>query len=173
MHKTVVLISITLSLFSCRSEKNLPTVGELNINQYTGKWFEIARLPNRFEKGLDCVSATYSIKEDGNIEVFNQGRKFAKSNQISKITGKAWMPNTNYPGRLKVQFFWPFAGNYYVIYLNDNYTLALVGDPSRKFLWVLSKNKIVSDSDYSRLITIAKNNEFTVGNVIKINQDCQ
>ncbi len=83
------------------------------------------------------------------------------------------MPNTDYPGRLKVSFFWPFAGNYYIISLDEEYNYALVGDPSRKYLWILSRSKILEDTIYSKLLDIAKTNGFDTDSIIKVNQDCQ
>ena len=83
------------------------------------------------------------------------------------------MPNTEYPGRLKVRFFWPFAGDYYIISLDEKYNYALVGDPSRKYLWVLSRSKTLDNILYSELLDIAKIHGFDIENIIKVNQDCQ
>lgn len=92
---------------------------------------------------------------------------------MKQIKGSAWVPNAKYPGRLKVRFFWPFTGNYYIIALDENYSYALVGDPSRKYLWVLSKRKYLDGTVYSELLEFAKMNGFSTNDVIKINQDCK
>lgn len=160
-----------LNLLCCKNSYDLPTVKELDINKYAGKWYEIARLPNRFEKGLKCVSATYILKENNKIEVVNKGYSENK-NKFKDIKGTAWTPDSNFPGRLKVRFFWPFAGDYYIIALDDNYSYALVGDPSRKFLWILSKTKKLDDKTYDELLGTAKTNGFRVERMTKTNQDC-
>jgi apolipoprotein D and lipocalin family protein len=172
MIKSIFALFATFSLVSCSSSKDLPTVSEVDLNRYAGLWYEIARLPNRFEKGLDCITAQYTLLENGKVEVINQGRKVEKDNEKSSIKGSARVPNAAFPGRLKVTFFWPFAGDYYIIALDENYTYALVGDPSRKFLWVLSKNKSLDIEIYDKLINIAANFGFATESIIKVNQDC-
>ena len=160
-----------LSLFSCKSQP-LETVKVLDINKYAGTWYEIARLPNRFEKNLECVSATYELMDNGKVKVINRGVNTENKTERKEITGKAWVPNEAFPGQLKVQFFWPFAGKYWVISLDENYQYALVGDPSRKFLWVLSKNKQLPETIYSKLVETAKNNGFATEQLMIIKQDC-
>lgn len=160
------------NLFSCKTPQDLPTVKEVNLQKYVGTWYEIARLPNRFEKGLTCITATYTLKENGEIGVLNQGYLLENVSEKSQDKGKAWVPNANYPGRLKVQFFWPFAGDYYIIHLDDDYQYVLVGSPNRKFLWVLSKNKQLDEAIYQKLLTIAKEQGFDISTMIKVNQDC-
>jgi apolipoprotein D and lipocalin family protein len=140
----------------------------VDIEKYAGQWYEIARLPNSFEKGLQCVTATYTLKKNDKIEVLNQGYSIENTEKLSR----AWMPNTDYPGRLRVSFFWPFASNYYIISLDEDYNYALVGDPSRKYLWVLARSKILDDTIYSKLLDIAKINGFDIDNLIKVNQEC-
>jgi apolipoprotein D and lipocalin family protein len=160
------------NFFYSSSTKELPTVAKVDIQKYAGQWYEIARFPNRFEKGLVCVTANYSVKENGKIEVINSGHLTDDIQKIKTAKGIAWIPNEKYPGRLKVRFFWPFSGKYYIIALDRNYQYVLVGDPSRKFLWVLSRTKVLSDEVYSKLLEIAKENGFDIGKLIRINQDC-
>ena len=160
-----------LNLFSCKSQ-SLETVKVLDINKYTGTWYEIARLPNRFEKNLECVSATYELIENGKVKVINRGVNSENLSDRKEIIGKAWIPDPGYPGRLKVQFFWPFSGKYWVISLDAKYRYALVGDPSRKYLWVLSKDKQLPETIYQQLIETAKNNGFNTKQILIVKQDC-
>ena len=161
-----------ISFLSSKPTQNLPTVEKVDINKYAGQWYEIARLPNSFEKGLQCVTATYTLKKNKKIKVLNKGYSIKDTGKFSTAKGTAWVPNSEYPGRLKVSFFWPFSGNYYIISLDEEYNYALVGDPSRKYLWVLSRSKNLDDTIYSELLDIAKINGFDVDNIIKVNQDC-
>jgi len=170
---TTFLILITMSaLNSCKTSKELVTVKEVDIDKYLGTWYEIARLPNSFEKDMKCVTATYSMKDNGKIKVLNKGFKTTK-NKFSTAKGVAWVPNSDFPAQLKVSFFWPFAGNYFIIELDDNYNYALVGDPSRKYLWILSRTPELEESIYNELITIANNNGFETETLIKTEQDCE
>lgn len=153
--------------------KTLTTVRDVDINKYSGKWYEIARLPNSFEKGLVCVTANYGMRDDGKISVINAGRKEDDISKVKSVQGKAWVPDKNEPGRLKVQFFWPFAGGYYIFHLDqENYQYALVGNPSRKFLWILARTPKIEESLYQELLDIARKNEFAIEKLIKVRQDC-
>jgi len=160
-------------MFSCNSKKELPTVQNLEIEKYAGTWYEIAKLPNSFEKNLECVSATYSLQDDGKIAVFNKGKKTNGDSAWKTIKGSAKIPDSNEPGRLKVTFFWPFAGDYYVIDLADDYSYALVGSPDRKYLWILSRETTLNKAIYSRLVERAKELEFPVELIERMNQSCE
>lgn len=169
-YKLLILLSMA-SIFSCKTTQDLPTVDKVDLSSYTGTWYEIARLPNSFEKGLECVTATYTLKSNGKIEVLNKGYSAEKA-EFKTAKGSALVPDMAYPGRLKVSFFWPFYGNYYILALDDAYQYALVGDPSRKYLWVLSRSKILDDSIYNDLMGHANNMGFDTNGVMKINQIC-
>lgn len=172
MIRAAIILLMMGTNFISKPTQNLSTVKEVDIQKYAGQWYEIARLPNSFEKGLGCVTATYTLKKNGKIEVLNQGRSIKKPGKKSTAKGTAWVPDAAYPGRLKVSFFWPFAGNYYIISLDQDYNYALVGDPSRKYLWVLSRSKALDNTIYTELLDIAKVNGFDIDKVIKVNQGC-
>ena len=96
-----------------------------------GKWYEIARLPNSFQKECSCTTAEYKIIDDY-ISVKNQ---CYKDSVVTTATAKTWRVNDNDNSKLKVRFFWPFTGNYWILYVSDNYKYAVIGEPSRKYLW--------------------------------------
>jgi lipocalin len=161
-----------LQLFSCKPVQNLPTVEVVDLTKYSGTWYEIARLPNSFEKGLECITATYTLKGNGKIEVLNKGFYIKDKTKFSKAKGTAWIPDANYQGRLKVSFFWPFAGDYYIIALDENYNYALVGSPTRNYLWILSRTKVLDKVIIDDLLNIAKQNGFDTSEMIYVIQDC-
>ncbi|GAA4848405.1 lipocalin family protein [Algivirga pacifica] len=172
--KTILLIALgSLVLTACKDAQPLKTVGTLDIEKYTGKWYEIARFPNRFEKGLKCVTATYTLKENGKIEVLNQGVKIDNPSKIEQSKGSAWIPDATYPGQLKVSFFWPFAGDYYVIELGDTYQYSLVGSPDRDYLWILSRTPSLPENTIQQLKQIAEDNGFDPSQLELIEQNCQ
>lgn len=172
MAKHILIALVMINFFACKSSSELETVDAVDIQKYAGTWHEIARLPNSFEKGLECVTAKYRILDENKIEVINGGINAEDKSRKKDITGSAWVPNEKYPGRLKVRFFWPQAANYYIIALDDDYQYALVGTPSRKYLWVLSKSKALEDTIYKEMLEIASRNGFPVENMIKVRQDC-
>ena len=170
--KTPILLFIILT--SCSQPmKKLTTVPDVDLDKYAGKWYEIARLPNSFEKGLICCTAEYGLRPDGKISVTNKGVKENEPGKVSSVTGKAWVPDKKEPGRLKVQFFWPFAGGYYIFHLDkEHYQYVLVGTPSRKYLWILARSPEIEESKYNELVEIARKNEFAVDRLLKVKQNC-
>jgi len=174
MKKLFVFLTVILTI-SCNSEmKNLKTVENVNLDRYLGKWYEIARFPNSFEKGLICTTAEYSLRDDGKIKVVNTGRKEDNLSKVKSSTGKAWFPDKDKTGQLKVQFFWPFSGDYYIFHLDkENYQYALIGEPSRKYLWILSRTPQIDDELYQELLNIAQANDFDISKVYKTPQNCK
>lgn len=164
-------ICLMLLFMSCSATQPLDTVPELDIERYMGTWYEIARLPNSFEKDLSCTTANYSLLENGKVQVINRGYSALKD-EYKEAKGKAWLPNTSIPGQLKVSFFWPFAGDYFVISLDSEYQHVLVGSPSRKYLWILARNRTLDDSIYSGLLELAQSKGFAVDQLERISQNC-
>jgi apolipoprotein D and lipocalin family protein len=173
MIRTILILIAMISFLSCKPANFLQTVEKVDIEKYTGQWYEIARLPNSFEKNLECVTANYSVKKNGKIEVLNKGYSSENKSEFKTARGTAWVPDPQFPGQLKVSFFWPFAGDYYIISLDEDYKYVLVGDPSRKYLWILSRTKILDSAVYSKLLEIARQNGFEIENILKINQGCE
>lgn len=139
----ICIILATSFFYSCAPEPlDPPTVSTLDKSRYAGEWHEIARLPNPFEKNLVAAKATYAVNPDGTLSVRNDGLK--KNGTRTSITGTAKPADPAEPGKLLVRFDdFPanlFAGDYWILDVNNTYTRALVGSPDRKFLWFLSKN---------------------------------
>ena len=172
--KKILPFILVLVISACSTQmKTLETVRNVDLERYTGKWYEIARLPNSFEKGLVCVTAEYSLRDDGKIDVLNSGRKESDTSIKKTAKGKAKVPDPAEPGRLKVTFFWPFYGDYYIFHLDQNdYRYALVGDPSRKYMWVLARSPFMDDKLYGELLELAREKEFPVENLLKVSQEC-
>ena len=171
MKKAGLLILIFIINLSCMKNSELPTVKDINISKYLGKWYEIARLPNSFEKGLSCITATYTQRPDGKIGVVNSGYS-AEKGKFQTANGKAKIPDSADPGRLKVSFFWIFYGDYYIIHVDSNYQYALVGTPSRKYLWILSRTPDIDKEIMDNLIETAKNYDFNTEKLIITEHNC-
>jgi len=154
------------------STKEIRTVEHLDIQRYLGTWYEIARFPHRFERGLVNVTATYSVRDDGKLEVLNQGYVDTKDGKKSVARGVAWVPDPAEPARLKVSFFWIFAGDYKVFALDqDNYEYAMVTSSSKRFLWILARKPALDDSIYQQLLQKAESYGFDLSQLIKVPQD--
>ena len=116
--------------------RNLPVVEKVDLQTYMGKWYEIARYPNTFQKGCRNSRATYTLKPDGQVEVLNECERDGKT---SSAKGTAWVVDPETGARLKVSFFWPFRGDYWIIKLGRDYEYSVVSEPSMKYLWILSR----------------------------------
>ncbi|MBP1640050.1 MAG: Outer rane lipoprotein Blc [Bacteroidetes bacterium] len=170
--KPVIYLSIVclMTLVGCRSSAPLHTIGQLDVQRYSGTWYEIARITHRFERGLKKVSATYTVRNDGKITVLNRGSKDTDPEVVKTAKGIAWIPDPTKPAQLKVRFFWPFTGNYWIIDLDADYRHALIGDPSRKYLWILSRTKTMDAATYNRLTDIAAKAGFDISRLDRIQQ---
>jgi apolipoprotein D and lipocalin family protein len=172
--KKTVLTLITIMIFSsAQSQKSPSVVPTVDLNRYKGMWYEIARLPNYFERKLKCTSATYTLRDDGRITVLNKGNFITDPHKSSSAHGIAWVPYIKSPAKLKVQFFWPFSGNYWIMELDKDYRYVLVGDPSRKYLWILAREKTLEESTYKMLLQKAIDNGYDVKSIIRVEQDCE
>lgn len=151
--------------------EGLQAVEDFDINRYTGTWYEIARLDNRFEKGLEKISATYQLRDDGGVDVINKGWN-KQTGEWNQVEGKAYFIDKPTIGRLKVSFFGPFYGGYNIIDLDKkDYSYALVTGPDKSYLWILSKTKHLPEETLNILINRVKALGFATGNLIFVKQD--
>ena len=132
--------------------KPLDVVAHVDLQRYLGTWYEIATIPQRFQKGLVGVTAHYSLRADGKIEVANAGRKETLDGKVKSVRGKAWVVDKTSNAKLKVSFFWPFSGDYWIIDLDKDYQWAVVGHPSRTYLWILCRTPQMGPALYDELL---------------------
>lgn len=170
------LIFCALFLVSCAtvpkySTKDIQPVDEVDLTKYAGKWYEIARLPNSFEKELVNVTATYELLPNGKVRVINEGYKISATGKHNIARGKAWRPDPKVPGVLKVSFFWPFSGSYKIIELDKkDYSYAVVTSDTKKYLWILCRTPEMDSELYNKLVNFVKDKGFEVSNLLKVPQ---
>lgn len=152
MKKYIFPLLMVFSSSFAADKGELETVSYVDLNKYMGRWYEIARLPNRFEKNCTAVIATYTLREDGKVDVINACHVNTIEGKFKQSKGKAWVVNKTTNAKLKVRFFWPFSGKYWIIDLGTNYEYAVVGHPNRDYLWILSRQPHMSDELYHQLI---------------------
>ena len=139
MNKLLIAMSLLSLLSGCVGiPADVKAVEGFDAKRYAGRWYEMARLENSFEKGLEKVTATYTARDDGGITVVNRGYD-PRKDRWSEVTGKAYFVGSPTQGRRKVSFFGPFYGAYNVISLDENYGWSLVCGNDRSYLWVLSR----------------------------------
>lgn len=160
-----------LLLHSCtvRVPSNIQPVTGFQSEKYLGKWYEIARLPMRFEKNLDNTTANYSMKEDGSLRVINRGHH-QKTGRWKEAEGEARFLGDPATAALKVAFFKPFWGGYNVIDLVD-YQYVLVAGDSTKYLWILSRETTIPSDIKDRFLQKAKAAGYATEDIIWVKQD--
>lgn len=154
---TVVGATLFFLLNSCKTiPTNATAVKPFLLDKYLGKWYEIARIDFKHEKGLNNVTATYSKNDDGSIKVDNKGFDYAK-NEWKNSVGKAKFIKYADEGKLKVSFFGPFYSGYNVIAIDDAYKYALVAGQNTDYLWILSREKTIPTKVKEQYLSVAKN----------------
>ncbi len=129
----------------------LQTVTRVDLARYVGEWYEIARYPNRFQRNCPASKATYTLMPNGKLEVLNECYDPGYQNVLRSVKGKARVIDSESNARLKVTFFWPFSGDYWIIDLGDDYEYAVVGHPGRKYLWILARSPEMPEQLYERI----------------------
>lgn len=134
---------------------NLPpleTVDCVDLDRYLGTWYEIAHFPQRFQKGCTATTATYSLRSDGKIDVINRCHKNSPDGPLKEAHGLARVVDKSTNAKLEVSFFRPFWGDYWVIDLGPDYEYAVVGHPSRDYLWILSRTPTLPADVYESIL---------------------
>ncbi len=162
---TILFICI-LTLSGCTGKPNdIEPVANFDLDNYLGKWYELARLDHSFERGLSNVSATYSVNDDGSVRVINRGWK-KEDKEWSEAEGKAKFVITPDIAHLKVSFFGPFYGSYIVFYLEPDYSTALISGYNTDYFWILSRTPTIDQDKMDKYIMIAKAAGFNTSELI-------
>ena len=144
----------------------LQSVAKVDQARLMGEWFQIARLPNRFQTGCTGTPTVFSLRDDGQITVVNSCLN-DKDGSLRQSKGRAWLVDPASNARLKVSFFWPFRSEYWIIGLGNEYEYSVVASPDRKYLWILSRTATMSDELYADILQGVERQGFAVKNIIK------
>jgi len=145
----------------------LETVKYVDVEKYMGAWYEIAKFPQRFEKGLVGVKANYTLLSNGKVRVLNSGYEGDFNGELRSTEGTARVVDTSTNAKLKVTFFWPFSGDYWILELGKDYEYAVVGEESRKYLWILSRTPQMDESLYEEILSRLQEKGFDVSKIEK------
>lgn len=147
-----IFTAVGIMLLSQNTQaQDLETVPYVDLEKYSGDWYEIASFPQSFQKGCTHTKATYTPNEDGTIRVENSCNVPSKG-KIKSSTAVAFVEDGSGNAKLKVQFFWPFKGKYWIIDLAKDYSYAVVGHPNRKYLWILSRTTEMDGQLYQDIL---------------------
>lgn len=144
----------------------LTTVSHVDLTRYMGVWHEIARIDHSFQKGCIKSSATYTLLPDGEVEVINRCVN-EKDGRLREAKGRAWSVDPEGNARLKVSFFWPFRGDYWIVDLGKEYEYAVVGSPNRQYLWILARQPPMDEIVYKGILERLASQGFAVDLLVR------
>ncbi|MDE1328559.1 lipocalin family protein [Vibrio aestuarianus] len=165
--KKILLMISTLVLSGCLGmPDSVKPVANFELDNYLGKWYEIARLDHSFERGLTQVTAEYTLRRDGGVLVLNRGFSQA-NNEWQEAEGKAYFVNSDSEGYLKVSFFGPFYGSYVVFELDEkDYQYAFISGPNTDYLWLLARTPSVEPEVIEKFIDMSQERGFDTSSII-------
>lgn len=165
----LVMVLLTTACSTPTPPQGTTVVENFNVQRFAGRWYEIARLDHPFERGLDRVSATYTLNPDNSITVINRGYN-ADRGMWQSIDGTALFTGSPTRGALKVSFFGPFYGGYNILYLDQDYRLAVICGPDRSYLWLLARAPVITPQQKQQLLDSAARQGFKTGDLIWVRQ---
>lgn len=167
IHKLISLLPAVALLTGCLGmPQGVEPIDDFVLERYLGKWYEIARLDHSFERGLQQVTAEYSLRDDGGVRVLNRGYS-NKSGKWNEAEGKAFFVEREDQGYLKVSFFGPFYGSYIIFELErESYEYAFISGPDTSYLWLLSRTPEVSEEVLDHFLTRAGELGFNLSDLV-------
>lgn len=167
-----LMLMIVIFVTGCMEiDKHVKPVEDFKLQKYLGIWYEIVRLEHPFERGMEKITATYSMREDGGVKVLNRGYK-TEEREWNEAEGKAYFVETADKGFLKVSFFGPFYGAY-IVMDTDYQTYTMISGPDKSYFWILSRTPVLDDAILKRLIEKAQKAGFDTSKLIYVKQDKQ
>jgi len=165
--RSVLLTAFLILSGGCTSvPDDLTVISDFDLERYLGRWYEIARLDHKFERGLSNVTATYSLRDDGGVHVVNRGYN-EEAGEWDETVGKAYFVESPNIGRLKVSFFGPFYGGYNIIEIDQvGYQYSMVVGPNRSYLWVLARTPKIEPGLFDKLVSNARELGFSTDDLI-------
>ena len=165
------VLAMVLALSGCTGlPEGIKPVSDFELDRYLGTWYEIARIDNRFEKGLSQVTASYRLRDDGGVQVINRGYD-RTTQQWQQADGKAYFVRNTNEGYLKVSFFGPFYASYAIFHLDhQNYSYSFVTGNNRDYLWLLARTPVVSDELKAQFLAHARKQGFDTEAIIFVDQ---
>lgn len=168
MKKFFCYIAMIIGLTACGGQLTVDNsvVDSLDLDRYLGEWYEIARFDHSFERGMDFCKASYTLQEDGTVEVLNTG---IKDGEPKEAKGKGKLTDT--PALLRVSFFGPFYADYRVMLLDSAYQYALIGSGSDDYLWILSRTPKLAEDVKAKVLGEAKRRGYNVEKLNWVEQE--
>ncbi|NVO00098.1 MAG: lipocalin family protein [Geobacteraceae bacterium] len=163
---TAFLAVFCCNAFAASGQLPLQTAEKVDLQKYMGVWHEISRLEHGFQKHCIGSGAEYKLAADNEVEVLNSCTD-ERDGRRREAKGRAWSVDPVNNSKLKVSFFWPFRGDYWIIELGENYRYSVVGSPDRKYLWILGREPELDESLYQKIVERLRTQGFPVDSLVK------
>ncbi len=150
----------------------LKVVPEVELQRYLGKWYEIATIPQRFQKGCVCVTAEYSLNPNGTVKVVNSCRKGNQDGAFRQVVGVAKVVAGSNNAKLRVSFFRPFWGDYWIVGLDPNYQWAIVSNSKGTTCWILARTPQIEEALYQKLVAQCRESGIDTNQLVRTPQNC-
>jgi apolipoprotein D and lipocalin family protein len=147
------------------------TVESVDLERYMGTWYEIASFPQSFQKGCTMTKAEYTLRKNGKVSVLNSCRLGSPDGKLKSAKGRARVVDRETNSKLKVSFFWPFEGDYWILGLDEDYQWALVGSPDRDSLWILARERQIAEDTIEEILELATNKGFEIQRLVRQRQE--
>lgn len=173
MKTVLIILTVTAVIaLSCSfaaaasAQPQVTTAPKVELQKYMGKWHEISRLEHHFQKYCIGSHAEYTLRNDGEVDVINRCTD-ERDGRRKEAKGRAWSVDPESNSRLKVSFFWPFRGDYWIIELGEKYDYSVVGSPDRKYLWILAREPVMDETLYSSIVERLRKQGFPVDSLVR------
>ncbi|MDD5766607.1 MAG: lipocalin family protein [Candidatus Marinimicrobia bacterium] len=174
--KSLLLIALFFLAISLISSSGFSTemkvVSNVDLQRYLGKWYEIATIPQRFQKGCVCVIAEYSLNAKGTITVDNSCHKGTPDGKFARVVGRAKVVPGSNNAKLRVSFFRPFWGDYWIVELDPDYQWAVVSNSKGSTCWILSRTRQMDEALYADIVERCRVKGIDVSRLLKTLQEC-
>ncbi len=150
----------------CKRDRELETVPDLDLERYMGKWYEIARYDNRHQRGTVATTTEFRMRDDGKIDVLTTARKKHIHGKLKTTDAKGWIVDGGDNAKWKVQWFWLLRSDYWMIHVSDDYRHAVIGQPSRKNVWVISREPTMDQKTFDDICRIIARKGFDPGKLV-------
>jgi apolipoprotein D and lipocalin family protein len=160
-----------LCLAACKTdEADLATVDYVDLERFMGPWYVIANIPTSLEKGAHNAVETYSLNEDGTIATHFTFRKGGFEGKRKDYNPKGFVFDTDTNARWGMRFIWPIKADYRIVWLDDDYSMTIIGRQARDYLWIMARTPTIPDADYDRLVDFAESIGYDVSNIQAVPQ---
>lgn len=161
-----VFVAFRCKAFAASGQPYLQTAAKVDLQKYMGTWYEISRLEHGFQKNCIGSGAEYKLRDDKEVDVLNSCTD-ARDGRRREAKGRAWSVDPVNNSKLKVSFFWPFRGDYWIIELGEKYEYSVVGSPDRKYLWILGREPELDGLLYQKIVERLRTQGFPVDSLVK------